>query len=146
MEKAKEHYMDRLRREWAEAEAEAAVKARIAEEAITASATCQSRPMYSSNCEDVSGSPESNRVDLEEVIVEDGKMVLPNITSHCVKILLVWYVKVILVCDIVLTVLLKDAGDGIAVDADEIAAQIEEERKKQLDLLSKLFPEDKGAG
>lgn len=108
MEKAKEHYMDRLRREWQEADAEAAVKARIAEE-VAANAICQSRPMYSSTCEDVSGSSESTGVDFVEAIVVEG-------------------------------------GDGIVLDAEAIAAQIEEERKKQLDLLSKLFPEDKDSG
>lgn len=49
-------------------------------------------------------------------------------------------------CNILLTFPLIYAGDRIANNADEIAAQIEKERKKQLDLLSKLFPEDKDAG
>lgn len=34
----------------------------------------------------------------------------------------------------------------MGVDADLVAAQIENERKGHLDLLSKLFPEDKDAG
>lgn len=85
MEKAKENYMDRLRREWAETEAEAAVKARIAEKAA-ANDYSQSRHMYSSKCEDVSGIPEKNRVDFVEVIGEDGKAV---ITKHYLKTLLV---------------------------------------------------------
>jgi len=85
VEKAKENYMDRLRREWAETEAEAAVKAKIAEKAA-ANDYCQSRPMYSSKFEDVSGSPESNRVDFVEVIGEEGKTV---ITSPYLKTLLV---------------------------------------------------------
>jgi len=88
VEKAKEHYMDRLRREWAEAEAEAAVKARIVEEAAV-NAISQSRDMYSSKCEDASGSPESNRVDLVEFIGEESEAVFPNITSHFWKTLLV---------------------------------------------------------
>lgn len=49
-------------------------------------------------------------------------------------------------CSILLTFPLTHVCYGIAVDADEIAAQIEKERKKQLDLLRKLFPEDKDAG
>jgi len=58
-------------------------------------------------------------------------------------------VNLVPVCNIVLTFSLIYADriyDGIAVDADEITAQIEKERKKQLDLLTKLYPEDKDAG
>lgn len=105
IEKAKEHYIDRLRREWVEAEAEAAAKAKIAEEAA-AKAIIQSRPMYSINYEDVE-SPEGDEVELGEVTGEE---------------------------------------DVMGVDADLVAAQIENERKGHLDLLSKLFPEDKDAG
>lgn len=73
VEKAKEHYIDRLRREWAEAEAEAAPKAKVAENAA-AMAITQSRDMYSftPDYEDVSRSPESNTVEFEEVIAEQG--------------------------------------------------------------------------
>lgn len=72
IEKAKEHYIDRLRREWVEAEAEAAAKAKIAEEAA-AKAIIQSRPMYSINYEDVE-SPEGDEVELGEVTGEEGKL------------------------------------------------------------------------
>lgn len=50
--------------------------------------------------------------------------------------------------EIILTVWLVHAGvsDVMGVDADLVAAQIENERKGHLDLLSKLFPEDKDAG
>ncbi|KAG0561499.1 hypothetical protein KC19_9G069200 [Ceratodon purpureus] len=113
VEKAKEHYVDRLRREWAEAEAEKAAKAKIAEKAA-AMAVTQSRDMYSftPDYEIGSESPERNRVELEQGDA-DGMAV--------------------------------DA-DEMAVDADVIAAQIEKERKGHLDLLSKLFPDDKDAG
>lgn len=90
VEKAKEHYMDRLRREWAEAEAEAAVKAKIAEKAA-ANAITQPRHMYSSQYEDVSEAtglnwktlPGSNRVELEDDIGEEGWTVLS--TFHHVE-------------------------------------------------------------
>ena len=67
VEKAKEHYVDRLRREWAEAEAEKAAKAKIAEKAA-AMAVTQSRDMYSftPDYEIGSESPERNRVELEQ--------------------------------------------------------------------------------
>lgn len=82
MEKAKEHFMDRLRREWTEAESEAAAKAKIAEKAA-ANAISQSRPMYSSQCEDVSGSPGSNRFEPEDVIGEEG-------SQSCRTVLTLW--------------------------------------------------------
>ena len=71
VEKAKEHYIDRLRREWAEAEAEAAVKAKFAEKAA-AKAITQSRDMYSytPNHEDVSRRLESDGVEPEDFIGE----------------------------------------------------------------------------
>jgi len=55
-------------------------------------------------------------------------------------------VNLVSVCNIVVIFPHIHAGDGIPVDADEVAAQIEKERKKHLDLLTKLFPEDRDAG
>jgi hypothetical protein len=65
VEKAKEHYTDRLRREWAAAETETAAKAKIAAKAA-AMAVTPSRDMYTPSYEDVSRSPESNRVEPEQ--------------------------------------------------------------------------------
>lgn len=106
----------------------------------------------------------SNRVELEDDIGEEGWIVL--LIFYYVEIFLifwnvqflcdvfqlqqVWCVNLVLgcnvFCNILLIFLFIYVGDRIVNNVDEIVVQIEKERKKQLDFLSKFFFEDKDVG